>query len=69
MRRLSASSRPDLNSASGIHVAVCKAMLQTGIYPNFIVVEDGIGAAPLEFIDHLACQREGLRFVHNAHPV
>jgi hypothetical protein len=37
------------------NVAVCKAMLQTGIYPNFIVVEDGIGAAPLEFIDHLAC--------------
>jgi glutamate synthase domain-containing protein 2 len=51
-------------------LAVCKAMLQTGIYPDFIVVdgkEGGTGAAPLEFIDHLGMPlREGLNFVHNA---
>src|SRR5215470_15156803 len=51
-------------------LAVCKAMLQTGIYPDFIVVdgkEGGTGAAPLEFIDHLGLPlREGLNFVHNA---
>src|SRR5882762_952146 len=51
-------------------LAVCKAMLQTGIYPDFIVVdgkEGGTGAAPLEFIDHLGMpMREGLSFVHNA---
>jgi glutamate synthase domain-containing protein 2 len=51
-------------------LAVCKAMLQTGIYPDFIVVdgkEGGTGAAPLEFIDHIGMpMREGLNFVHNA---
>ncbi len=51
-------------------LAVCKAILQTGIYPDFIVVdgkEGGTGAAPLEFIDHLGMPlREGLNFVHNA---
>jgi len=51
-------------------LAVCKAMLKTGIYPDFIVVdgkEGGTGAAPLEFIDHIGMPlREGLSFVHNA---
>ena len=51
-------------------LAVCKAMLETGIYPDFIVVdgkEGGTGAAPLEFLDHLGMPlREGLNFVHNA---
>jgi glutamate synthase domain-containing protein 2 len=51
-------------------LAVCKAMLATGIYPDFIVVdgkEGGTGAAPLEFMDHLGMPlREGLNFVHNA---
>jgi len=45
-------------------------MLQTGIYPDFIVIdgkEGGTGAAPLEFLDHLGMpMREGLNFVHNA---
>ena len=45
-------------------------MLETGIYPDFIVVdgkEGGTGAAPLEFMDHLGMpMREGLVFVHNA---
>jgi glutamate synthase domain-containing protein 2 len=51
-------------------MAVCKAMLETEIYPDFIVVdgkEGGTGAAPLEFADHLGMPlREGLNFVHNA---
>jgi glutamate synthase domain-containing protein 2 len=45
-------------------------MLETGIYPDFIVVdgkEGGTGAAPLEFVDHLGMPlRDGLSFVHNA---
>jgi glutamate synthase domain-containing protein 2 len=49
--------------------AICKAMLETGIYPDFIVVdgkEGGTGAAPLEFADHIGKPlREGLSFVHN----
>jgi len=51
-------------------LAICKAMLETEIYPDFIVVdgkEGGTGAAPLEFTDHLGMPlREGLSFVHNA---
>ena len=51
-------------------MAVCKAMLETGITPDFIVVdgkEGGTGAAPLEFMDHMGMPlRDGLTFVHNA---
>ena len=51
-------------------LAICKAMLETKTYPDFIVVdgkEGGTGAAPLEFMDHLGMpMREGLVFVHNA---
>jgi glutamate synthase domain-containing protein 2 len=51
-------------------LALCKAMRETSIYPDFIVVdgkEGGTGAAPLEFTDHLGMPlREGLNFVHNA---
>ena len=51
-------------------LAICKAMLESGVTPDFIVVdgkEGGTGAAPLEFMDHLgAPMREGLNFVHNA---
>jgi glutamate synthase domain-containing protein 2 len=51
-------------------LAICKAMQETGIYPDFIVVdgkEGGTGAAPMEFIDHLGKPlREGLTFVNNA---
>ncbi|OIP15962.1 MAG: FMN-binding glutamate synthase family protein [Comamonadaceae bacterium CG2_30_57_122] len=46
-----------------------KAMLQTGITPDFIVVdgaEGGTGAAPLEFTDHVGSPlQEGLLLVHN----
>jgi glutamate synthase domain-containing protein 2 len=48
---------------------IVKAMLETGIVPDFIVVdgaEGGTGAAPLEFVDHVGMpMREGLLFVHN----
>jgi glutamate synthase domain-containing protein 2 len=48
---------------------IVKAMLQTGITPDFIVVdgaEGGTGAAPLEFTDHVGSPlQEGLLLVHN----
>ena len=50
-------------------MAICKAMIETGITPDFIVIdgkEGGTGAAPLEFTDHLGTPlREGLVFAHN----
>ncbi len=50
-------------------MALCKAMLESGIAPDFIVIdgkEGGTGAAPLEFTDHLGYPlREGLTFAHN----
>ncbi|MEQ8785262.1 MAG: FMN-binding glutamate synthase family protein [Pirellulaceae bacterium] len=50
--------------------AVCKAMLDTGVTPDFITVdggEGGTGAAPIEFSDSLGSPlREGLMLVHNA---
>lgn len=49
--------------------AIAKAMLKTGISPDFIVVdgsEGGTGAAPIEFVDHVGTPlREALRLVHN----
>ena len=49
--------------------AMVKAMRQTGIWPDFIVVdgaEGGTGAAPLEFSDHVGAPlQEGLLLVHN----
>ena len=49
--------------------AMAKAMLDTGIAPDFIVVdgaEGGTGAAPVELTDHVGMPlREGLRLVHN----
>jgi len=48
---------------------ICKAMLETGILPDFIVVdggEGGTGAAPLEFTDHVGTPlQEALLLVHN----
>jgi glutamate synthase domain-containing protein 2 len=50
-------------------VAICKAILQTGIYPDFITVdggEGGTGAAPVEFSNYVGMPfREALAFVHN----
>ena len=51
-------------------LGIVKAMVETKILPDFIVVdgkEGGTGAAPLEFMDHLGQPlRDGLDFVHNA---
>ena len=48
---------------------IVKAMLESGITPDFIVVdgaEGGTGAAPVEFIDHVGAPlQEGLLLVHN----
>ncbi len=50
-------------------MCIVKAMLETGIVPDFIVVdgtEGGTGAAPLEFANHVGMPMvEGLTFVHN----
>ncbi|MBL0171830.1 MAG: FMN-binding glutamate synthase family protein [Gemmatimonadaceae bacterium] len=51
-------------------LGIVKAMLDTGITPDFITVdggEGGTGAAPLEFSDSVGTPlNEGLSFVHNA---
>lgn len=51
-------------------MSILKAMLKTGIVPDFIVVdgkEGGTGAAPVEFVNHVGMpMHEGLTFVHNA---
>ena len=51
-------------------LSICKAMLETGILPDFITVdggEGGTGAAPLEFTNRIGTPLvEGLIFVHNS---
>ncbi|MFG3280958.1 FMN-binding glutamate synthase family protein [Streptomyces sp. NPDC048111] len=51
-------------------LAICKAMLEEDITPDFIVVdgaEGGTGAAPMEFVDHVGTPlTDGLSIVHNA---
>lgn len=51
-------------------LAICKAMLETGIVPDFITVdgsEGGTGAAPVEFTNSVGTPlRDSLIFVHNA---
>lgn len=50
-------------------MAMCKAMIETGILVDFITVdgaEGGTGAAPLEYEDHVGTPlTEGLMLVHN----
>ncbi|TXH04105.1 MAG: FMN-binding glutamate synthase family protein [Nevskiaceae bacterium] len=49
--------------------AICKAMIETGEHPDFIVVdggEGGTGAAPVEFTDHVGTPlQEALLLTHN----
>ena len=51
-------------------LGLVKAMLETGVTPDFIVIdgkEGGTGAAPMEFMDHVGTPlRDGLSFAHNA---
>ncbi len=50
-------------------MSLCKAMVKTGMHPDFITVdggEGGTGAAPLEFSNSLGMPlSEGLAYVHN----
>jgi glutamate synthase domain-containing protein 2 len=73
MRRLSGGKPTGFKLCVGHpweFLAICKAMIETGITPDFIVIdgkEGGTGAAPLEFVDHVGMPlRDGLSFVHNA---
>lgn len=51
-------------------LAICKAMIETRTYPDFITIdggEGGTGAAPLEFSDSVGTPlSDALVFVHNA---
>jgi len=51
-------------------LSVCKAMLETGLLPDFITIdgaEGGTGAAPVEFSDHLGLPlQEGLLLANDA---
>jgi glutamate synthase domain-containing protein 2 len=51
-------------------MSVCKAMIKTGITPDFITIdgsEGGTGAAPYEFTNHIGVPLiEGLSFAHSA---
>ncbi|RZA01708.1 MAG: FMN-binding glutamate synthase family protein [Sphingobacteriaceae bacterium] len=51
-------------------LAICKAMVKTGIYPDFITVdggEGGTGASPLEFANSVGMPlREALAFVYDS---
>ncbi len=73
LRRLSDGKPIGLKLCVGHPVeflSICKAMVETGITPDYVVVdgaEGGTGAAPLEFTDHMGMPlREGLAFVHSA---
>jgi glutamate synthase domain-containing protein 2 len=73
MRRLSGGKPAGFKLCIGHRwefLAICKAMLETGITPDFIVIdgsEGGTGAAPLEFMDHVGVPlRDGLTFAHHA---
>ncbi len=51
-------------------IAICKAMVETGIYPDFITVdggEGGTGAAPLEYTNSIGMPlRDALAFVDDS---
>jgi glutamate synthase domain-containing protein 2 len=51
-------------------LAICKAMIKTNIFPDFITVdgaEGGTGAAPVEYSNFIGTPLEsGLVFIHNA---
>jgi glutamate synthase domain-containing protein 2 len=73
LRELSGGKPVGFKLCIGFHrdfLAICKAMLETNILPDFISVdgaEGGTGAAPLEFSDYMGEMLEdGLVFVRNA---
>lgn len=73
LRKLSGGKPVGFKLCLGKHrefMAICKAMIETGITPDFITVdggEGGTGAAPLEFSNSIGTPlNEALVFVHNA---
>jgi len=73
LRRLSGGKPVGFKLCIGDKVeflSVCKAMLETGITPDFITIdggEGGTGAAPIELTNSVGMPlRDGLVFVHNA---
>ncbi len=73
MRELSGGKPVGFKMCVGSRVevlAICKAMIEVGTAPDFIVVdgsEGGTGAAPLEFEDHVGMPlTQGLMIMHNA---
>lgn len=61
--KLAVGKRPEF-------IAICQAMLQTGITPDFITIdggEGGTGAAPVEFANSVGMPlKDALHFVHSA---
>jgi glutamate synthase domain-containing protein 2 len=73
LRQLSAGKPVGIKLCIGYpseFLAICKGILETGIFVDFVVVdgkEGGTGAAPEEFSDNVGTPlREGLIFVRNA---
>jgi glutamate synthase domain-containing protein 2 len=73
LRKLSGGKPVGFKLCIGHHwefMAIVKAIIETGIVPDFIVIdgkEGGTGAAPLEIMDHIGTPlRDGLNFVHSA---
>ena len=73
MRELSGGKPAGFKLCVGSRIdvlAICKAILEVGTGPDFIIVdgsEGGTGAAPLEFEDHVGMPlTHGLMTVHNA---
>lgn len=73
LRRLSGGKPVGVKLCVGTRsefLSLCRAMLATGITPDFVIVdgsEGGTGAAPQEFEDHVGMPlTEGLMLVHNA---
>ncbi len=73
MRRLAGGKPTGMKLCIGARhefLAICKAMIEEGTGPDFIVVdgsEGGTGAAPQEYEDHVGTPlTEGLMMVHNA---
>jgi glutamate synthase domain-containing protein 2 len=73
LRELSGGKPVGFKLCLGKHrefLSICKAMLETGIMPDFITVdggEGGTGAAPMEFADSIGTPlNDGLIFIHNA---
>ena len=72
LRDLSGGKPAGFKLCIGKHVefmSICKAMVETNIYPDFIVIdggEGGTGAGPIEFVDHMGSPLiDGLIFAQN----